>query len=68
MKFSELLTRAEVEGMIALANTDTGMLELLEKAKVYYTLKGSPRGPAIWAHKPTPEERRQTMMNTRYGL
>ena len=63
-----LIQKPEIEGMLALARTDPGMFELLTKAKVYYALKGKPHGPEIWAYQPSAEERRQTMMNTRYGL
>jgi hypothetical protein len=63
-----LMQKPEIEGMMELARTDPGMYELLAKAKVYYALKGKPSGPTIWAYKPNSEERRQTLMNTPYGL
>ncbi len=63
-----LIQKDEIEGMIELAKTDAGMLDLLEKAKSYYALKGSPGGPSIWAYKLTAAEQRTLRMNTTYGL
>jgi hypothetical protein len=61
-----IITRSDYEGMLELAKTDDGMLELLEKAKVYFALHGSPRGPRLPARSRT-ELRRETETAAEYA-
>jgi hypothetical protein len=37
-----------MKGMINLSSSDAGMKELIEKAQVYYILKGSPPALSWW--------------------
>lgn len=63
------LTKTDIEGMVHLAKTDSGMEDLLAKALEYYILKGEPDGPIIFRERPkTQAERDYEFMNTRYGL
>ena len=60
-----MISVEQFSGMRKLAETDEGMKNLLEKAKLYYILHGEPPGPKIHLEE-TPEQARWRIMNTVY--
>ncbi|HET8688338.1 MAG TPA: hypothetical protein VFM18_17145 [Methanosarcina sp.] len=63
-----MINRADIEGMLTLAETNRGMADLLSTAKEYYILNGSPKGDGRFTPKETEAERKYRILNTRYGL
>ena len=62
------LTIREIEGMVELGKTDPSMEKYLQDAKVYWVLKGSPKGKEIFRERPESiEEAEVRILHTRYG-
>ncbi len=62
-----MISKGEIEGMLKLAETNEGMADLLNTAKEYYILNGSPVGDGRFTHKETQQEKLARLMNTKIG-